>query len=157
MDKLESYGFGDEICNTTKKYWNEGGAEVKEYRDIDQHYFAIIRHTFLQVKPEERVLVYLPDDPHEKSSKHVSFAKKRDAIPFFKNAFFSFHQFAEDVASHLGFQPALLDQSIGMEQLGPLAIGTRKTLALVLEDTGRCSGLEFGQTEDRRIYIRQLK
>lgn len=62
----------------------------------------------------------------------------------------------ESIAAVLGFQSALMDQAIGLAQLGSLQKGVRKTLALMIEDTENASGIEFGHTEERKIYVRAL-
>ncbi len=107
--------------------------------------------------PSESILVYLPDNPEEKSLKRVSFAKKRDAIPFFNNAFFKTHQFIDDLASALGFQLGRLKQSILTEQLGELKEGKRRTLALIMPGTEGDNGIELCQTEDQRLYVRTFR
>ena len=157
MKKLDSYGFSQQTCNLVEQYWRSGGAEIKNYRDIDQHFYAIVQRSFLQIKPVETILVYLPDNPEEKSINRVIFDNKRDAIPFFKDAFVQIHQLIEDVALILGFGPTRLKQSIHTEQLGELQEGAKKTLALIMPSTEGSSGIEIGQTADCRMYVRALK
>jgi hypothetical protein len=157
MRKLDGYGFGDEICGLVREYWRSSGLDVRGYRNIDQHYYAIVHHSFLQVFPEERVIVYLPDHPDEQSPKRVSFDKRRDALTFFDDAFLKLHNLVESIAKLLGFQPTPIDQTIRMAQLGDLAEGVSQTLALMIDDIERLTGAEFGQTEDRRVYVKLLK
>lgn len=106
--------------------------------------------------PEERILVFLPDNPEEKSQRRVRFQKERNALPFFEESFLSLHNLMESIATALGFQSALIDQAIRLAQLGSLQEGVRKTVALMIEDTENSSGIEFGHTEERKIYVRAL-
>jgi hypothetical protein len=156
IKKLRVCGFNDEISRIAMEYWSSGGSEIRNYRDIDQHYHAIVQHSFLQISPVERALIYLPDDPQDRSRRRATFLKERDALVYFENAFVKFHAFVERVAALLGFQPAAIGQTVGMAQLGQLDDGIRKTLALMIDDSDRISGIEIGQTEMRTVYIRPL-
>jgi hypothetical protein len=156
MKKLDSYGLGDDICSVIREYWNGNGKEIKGYRDIDQHFYTIIEHSFLQISPEEKVLVYLPDNPEERSASRVSFASERDALPYFQNSFLEIHRCIENILSVLGFQPSPLGQAFGLAQLGLLTEEVKKTLALIVDDNPMFSGLEFFQSEDRAILMRSI-
>lgn len=156
IKRLDSYGFGDEITQSIRQYWLANGATVRDYRNIDQHYYPIVQHSFLQVAPEEKILVFLPDNPEEKSQRRVSFRKERDALSFFEDSFLKLHNLIEAIASVLGFQAAPIDQAVVMAQLGTLQEGVRKTLALMIVDIDSSSGFEFGHTEERKIYIQEL-
>lgn len=126
-------------------------------RNIDQHYYAIVQQSFLQITLEGKIIVYLPDHPDEQSPKRVSFDKRRDALTFFEDAFLKLHNLVESIAKLSGFQPMPIDQTIRMAQLRDLAEGVRQTLALMIDDIERLTGAEFGQTEDRRVYVKPLK
>jgi hypothetical protein len=156
IKKLDSYGFGDEITRSVKQYWSANGAVVRDYRNIDQHYYPIVQHSFLQLIPQEKILVFLPDNPEEKSQKRVSFQRERDALPFFEDSFLKLHNLIETIASILGFQAIPIEQAISMTQLGELQEGVRKTLALMIVNTENSGGFELEQTEERKIYIREL-
>ncbi len=156
MKKLDRYRFGDDLCAILEEYWNSGGKDLKGYRDIDQHFYTIVEHSFLQIDPTEQVLIYLPDNPEETSSNRVSFANERNALPYFQHAFMEIHDCVEKIGSVLGFQPEPLGQAVRLAQLGPLTENIKKTLALIVEETATYSGLEFFQSEDRAILMRAV-
>jgi len=156
MKKLDTYGLGDDICNVIRRYWESTGKDIKGYRDIDQHFYTIVEHSFLQIAPHEKILIYLPDNPEEKSPSRVSFASQRDALPYFKKAFFEIHGCFENIGSICGFQAGPLPQAFGLAQLGLLTENVKRTLALIVEDNPMFSGLEFFQSEDRAIVMRAL-
>lgn len=56
---LDKYGFNKEIENLFVNYWNEGGKLVKGYRDIDQHYYSIVKRCYIETEPEMRILFFL--------------------------------------------------------------------------------------------------
>ena len=115
------------------KYWNNGGRELKNYRDLDIHNYAIVRHSFLQISPEEKILVLLPDNPKELKRDCATFKTERDALTYFKDQFFLLHNCIEEIAATLGYSKKPLGQSVATNQLGELEEGTSKTLALMIQ------------------------
>ena len=153
MKKIYTYGFDKFICDTLTEYWDSNGKDIRDYRDIDQHYHVLIKHSFMQIKPNENLLVLLPDNPKEKN---IRFDLKRNALPYFVDSFNNFHTTIEKIAFYMGFSSNPISQTVLLEQIGELTEGVKQTLALMIEDTIKCSGFEFGQTEDRRIYAQPL-
>jgi len=121
MKNLSKYKINPHIHRLLTEYWNNGGKELKKYRDLDVHHYAIIRHSFLQASPDEKILIFLPDSPEEKNSnarKHATFKLERDAVPYFRDQFYKFHKCAEETAETLGYPKKLIGQFVGMSQLG---------------------------------------
>lgn len=138
-------------------YWDTGGgSRLKDYRDLDQHYFTLCKHVVLQWSPEERVLVFLPDDPTTTAEPRLTFDKELDALRYFVAAFNDFHQCVERVAISLGFKPTVLDEQLDTTHLGNLDDGVRQTLGIWVEDSTTGVAIELGQTEDRTIYVQRL-
>jgi hypothetical protein len=156
IPKIRSYGFPEEICKLMQDYWDTGGSRLKDYRDLDQHYFTLCKHVVLQWSPEERVLVFLPDDPTTTAEPRLTFEKELDALRYFVAAFNDFHQCVERVAISLGFKPTALDEQLDTTHLGNLDDGVRQTLGIWVEDCTTGVAIELGQTEDRRIYVQRL-
>ena len=82
---LERYNISPEICETIYGYWEQSGKLVKDYRDIDQHWHQIVNRTWLQLKPEKKIIVILPD-----SKDKLTYMKKIDAIEFMEKSFYDF-------------------------------------------------------------------
>jgi len=139
-----------------RDYWSQSGAELRNYRDIDQHHTVLIEQSYLQVEPEEKLVVLLPDNPSEKSTKRFSFSKQREALPYFVDAYSRVHRFIDGVAELLGFPAEQLEQPIIWGQAIDVIKGLERTLCLMIWDTVRGTGVEMGQTADQRIRIRQL-
>jgi hypothetical protein len=156
LKKPNRYGISEEAWRIVRQYWNEGGAELRDYRDIDQHYDSIVRHTFLQVTPEEKLIAYLPDNPKERKASRVTFTGSRDALPYFNDEFAHLQALIDSLSASLGIPGAPRKQSVGMAQLDVLRDGKTKTLALVVEDIVTSKGMEIGQTSDRHIYGREV-
>jgi hypothetical protein len=157
MPKIQAYGLPTEIVDLLQAYWDTGGKELKDYRDLDQHYFALCDHTFLQWSPEERVIILLPDDPTVRTEATLTFTKQTDALAYFVRALNQFHECIERISFSLGFRPTQIQEQMDMNHLGTLDEGVRQTLALWVDDCNTGSAMEIGQTEDRRVYVRQIQ
>ena len=154
MDNFRRNGKLDEhIYQIITKYWNSSGQELKNYRDLDVHHYAIIRHTFLQVSPEEKILVFLPDNPREEKRERATFKMERDALLYFKDQFYDFHSCVEEIAATLGYSKKRIGQVVTTSQLGEeLKEGENKTLALMIQSMGRYD-VVVDQNENRTLTI----
>ena len=155
IPRIRSYGFLEEICTLIEEYWKASGADLANYRDLDQHYFTLCKHVLLEWSPEERLLVFLPDNPDVTAESELTFAKEIDALRYFVSAFNDFHQCAERIAIQLGFKPKGLQEELDTSGMGKLEDGVRQTLALWVENTLAGTTLEMGQLEDRRLYFQR--
>ena len=90
VDKLEKYRLDSSIKDLIKEYWKKVGKRVKQYRDIDQHYGNIVKHSFLSIMPIEKLVILLPDNPEDKKPKSFTYKKNIDALPFFESSFNAF-------------------------------------------------------------------
>lgn len=145
---LDKYGMKQEIIELFMRYWNESGILIKNYRDIDQHYYSIAKHCYIETVPENRILIFLPDDPSKKGQKDISFENEINAINFFKEEFFKFHDFVEDVSITLGFSKVQIEQPAEGNVVFDEMKRERKTLFLVILDTETGLCVELGQQED---------
>ena len=99
-DKLLSR-FTPEIQGIVKEYWKSNGELIRKYRNIEQHIFNLVTHSYFQTHPEEKLIVILPDNP--KAEPHNYRYTSRDAYIFFKFAFREFNFFVEKMAKALKF------------------------------------------------------
>jgi len=113
--------------------------KIKNYRDMDQHYYAMIRRSYIQTSPEEKLLIFLPDNPEEKSTRSVTFRKELDAITYLNEAFFKFHDFAEETGKLFGFEAENINTIDVEGEFNVPKENGNSTLALVILDkvTGR--------------------
>ncbi len=103
-----------------------------------------------------KILVLLQDNPKTKSKKAFTYQKDINTADYFSKVFHRLHDCIEDIAKEISHAPEPIEQSWRMGQLGQLEDGKKKTLALLIENTANLAGMEIGQTEERKIYIRQL-
>ncbi len=156
INQLGKYGFQEEIRSAITAYWSKSGVDLRAYRHLDQHYYAIVEHSLLETEPEEKILVYLPDNPEARKHSDVTFALERNALPFCRGSFTELHNLIEDIAAKLGYPAGKVNQSFRMEQLGILKESGKRTLAVVLQNVANYPGIEFMQMEDRSIAMRAL-
>lgn len=153
MKNLDKYDLGEDISDIAKQYWDSSGKLVRAYRNLDQHYYAMIHHTFLQTYPEECVLIFLPDDPLKQGKDDAAFKKEIDAIKYIRSAFSEFHNFADNIASTLGFEPLKLSHEVlfKLEKNPELGYKTIALLLLDINEYGSYSRVEvsYSGTEDK--------
>lgn len=94
-----------DIFDLIVSYWNVSGFELKQYRDLDQHYGLVARDAWV-VRSSRGVdlKVYLPDDPKIQSESKFTFALKRDAFSYADKAFEDFHSLVNNISVTLGYK-----------------------------------------------------
>ena len=156
IKKVESYGLTKKLSVAIKDYWENGGKQVVDYRDVDQHFSTVVKHAYIQIHSnKEELLVLIPDNPEVKSPKKFEFSTNRNALDYFRDSYFRLNKLVENMGKILGINPHSIDQPYDMNNVA-IEDGVNKTLLLAIEDTTKFSGIEVGQTEERKIYIRNL-
>jgi len=155
VKKAHQIALPEPLKNRVLDYWHRGGNRLKEYRDVDQHFGAVVHHTFLQVKPPRRVIILLPDNPEARRSDDFTFSGELNAFDFVRDSFDSLHGLFEDMARLEGAAPKPLGQNVEAGQLGELTEGVQKTLAVIVEANSPNHALILGQTEDRRMTVKE--
>lgn len=156
VKKVEGYGLMTELSLLIKDYWKDGGRQLVDYRDVDQHFSTVVKHAYIQIDlNKEKLLVLIPDNPEVKSSKKFDFSSNRNALDYFRDSYFKLNKLIENMGKVLKIIPHSIDQSYNMDNVA-IEDGIKKTLLLAIEDTTKFGGIEVGQTEERKIYIRNL-
>lgn len=133
LKKGNSYGVDPKIWETIQIYWDTNGSELRDYRDIDHHFFMLCRSAFMELNPDKRLLIYLPDNPKERSQKKISFDKKREAVPYFKTALSQIHQVTDTIAEILGFPSSKYIHAFHIPE-GAYVPGVERTIGLFIVD-----------------------
>jgi len=94
--------FSPEIQGIVKEYWKSNGELIRKYRNIEQHIFNLVIHSYFQINPEEKLLIVLPDNPKAQPQNYKY--HNRYAYDFFKLAFREFNFFVEKMAKALKFE-----------------------------------------------------
>lgn len=102
---LSDYGFPDGFAQAASHYWTTWGKRLQEYRDLDQHYMALIKQTFLQVRPEPRLRMLLPDNPHAHNPTQHTYTGQVDGQEFLEHASTACFSFLDDLARLAGYEP----------------------------------------------------
>jgi hypothetical protein len=153
MKHLDTYNLPRPVKQKTLSYWQKTGQTARQYRDIAEHHYYLLARTYYQFTPDEKVLIYLPDDPNQKSHKKYSFDKKIDCIAYLEQSFLALCQYVDAVLSDVGFAKEPIPQTINETEI-VLEEGVRKTLGVMFSDTAGQVGLEFGQDEERHLFFR---
>lgn len=93
--------FPPKIQTIVKKYWKDNAQLIRRYRNLDQHIYNLLLHTYFDTE-KEKLVVILPDNPEvdEKNLKYTN----NIAYGFLKNSFRAFHFFVEKMANELNFK-----------------------------------------------------
>jgi hypothetical protein len=166
IKRLDSYDLPDELKDLYRRYWDNGGSRVREYRVLDQHYASIIESVFLQVRPSKKVLLLFPDNPERHAKAELTYDEEICGISILRVGFDELHEFVECIAEIFGYEPINLSQEIGMSQLGDLRPFRKRTIAFLYESLLRrradgdlevnISGVRFGQLEDGRLEMQKM-
>lgn len=155
VKSIQKYNLPEPVKQKTLSYSENGGLAARQYRDIAEHHYYLLARTYYQFTPVEKVLIYLPDDPNQKNHTKYTFNKKIDCIAYLEQSFLELCQYVDAVLSDLGFAREPIPQPINPTQIDTVE-GVRKTLGVMFNDTDGQVGLEFGQTEERRIFFKQF-
>lgn len=155
MKSIQIYNLPKPVKEETLTYWQNGGLAVRQYRDIAEHHYDLLARSYYQFTPVEKILIYLPDDPSQKNHKKYTFEKKIECIEYLEQSFLALCQYVDTVLSNLGFASEEIPQTLNPTQID-LEEGARKTLGVMFHDTDGQVGLEMGQTEERKIFVRSF-
>lgn len=151
----EKYTLPTRIFGLIRKYWIKSGEAVRKYRDIDQHYYSLINNSFLEVEPNERILIMLPDNPEVKKIEEVTFKQENDAIRYLEEAFFSLHNFIEGLAEAFGFKSKKYSPTISLGQYGELS-EKKGTIALRIHNIKTPEALHIAH-DGKRLIINIIR
>ncbi|QQR75037.1 MAG: hypothetical protein IPJ17_05500 [Holophagales bacterium] len=150
--------FDGAVATLLQGYWDDGGRTLRDFRDVDQHFYVLTQHSFLDLGSEPALRIFLPDNPDTKSPRQFTFAKEIDALTYCQREYSRFHDLTEAIAAHFGFEPAPHQQPLSLYE--PYQVQPQeqpKTVALVVMDFGRFEGIELGQVAgESTMFVRQL-
>jgi len=153
IGRLHKIALPAQLKNCVHVYWSSHGKRLREYRDLDQHYSSVVRHSFLMLDEPRRLAVLLPDNPEARSEKDFKFDRAVNALDFVRDEFARLHELYEEIAKEEGATSTPLDQAVELSQLGRLEEGVRKTVSVMVPSVGTGRAIVLGQTEDGRITL----
>jgi hypothetical protein len=136
-------------------YWQNEGARLAAYRDVDQHHDVLARMCVLDVDgtSASRLWVWLPDNPEAKSAQNFTYSSSVDGIALSRQAFNKLHELAESCAAILGATPVPLKRTIVFQPEVRHEEGVRRSTALVALDHAGRSAMILGQNETGQVSI----
>jgi len=150
---LEKYKIPSEISSLIYNYWEQSGKSIKDYRDMDQHWHQIVQRTWLQLEPEKKIIVILPDSKHE-----LTYEKKINALELLEKSFYDYHELVEKISEFLGYDKNTpFPTQIPMNPPVYIIPGQEDFLfSLVAFDKGPISGVALHTKKGESIIFTQL-
>lgn len=146
------------IRTAVLEYWQGGGQQLADYRDVDQHHDRLARQCFLDCSAEgySTFWVRLPDNPESKAPKHYTYGGQIDGIAFASEGFDKIHSLVEALAVQAGATPQPLERAVHFDPELEHIPGVARSTAILLTDAAGTEGLLLGQDEERHVTIRRL-
>jgi hypothetical protein len=148
---IYKYNLPKPIMAKIHDYWSEFGLPARQYRDIAEHHYKLLSNSYYQFIPAEKVVIYLPDDPKQKSNKKYIYNKKIDCVSYLEESLLEFYSFLDLVFQELGFHSENISQSITPGVEIRTEKNVEKTILLVLADSNGRLGWEMRQSEKRTM------
>jgi hypothetical protein len=155
--QVGSFGLPKAFTEAVLDYWTRFGIHIKAYRDVDQHFSALVGHTYVELRPSQRVVVVLPDNPESKSRKKFTFQKNIVARAFCEDAYRGLDEVVGKSAAAFELTPTPIQQSASLAPVGALAEGEHSTIGVLFHGDQSIDGIALGQTPDRRAWVKELK
>lgn len=134
---LTTYGYTQEIENLFKEYWDNGGKYLRDIRDINEHYTALVDQTFIEHKNGiSKVLIFFPDNPNEKSIEKFTYKKEINAIDAIEDGLSKLNNLVETILENLDIRPQEFGNHLGLRQMGEITNKEERTLGLLLSTEG---------------------
>jgi hypothetical protein len=150
----KSYDFlSIELWNRIEQYWNETGKLVRDYRHLDNYLYSLTTHSYIEVYPNKKLIILLPDNPEIENSKKFTYEQQIDAIPFLEVIFQNFHDFVEDVSAFFGYEPTYILQGWSFVEYQNLPAKTG-TVALVIKNPDVSKGIEIIREDGKPVFVR---
>jgi hypothetical protein len=130
---ISTYRLPIDIGNLILEYWYNGGKYLRDVRDINEHYIALVDYTFYKYDEEPgEILVLLPDNPETKSANDFTYNREIDAYKVLETGINELNDLVETIFSRLGKEPKNFEPSISMKHMGNLEIEQERTLAIMI-------------------------
>lgn len=118
---------------------------IRKYRNVEQHIFNLVIHSYFQIYPKEKLLIILPDNPKAQPQNYKY--NNRDAYDFFKLAFREFNFFVEKIAKALKFEEQMHSLEVtDLERLRLEKVPDYSTICVVISNNNGfeiCKGSGF--------------
>ncbi len=133
---LTKYGFDKYTSTLVSAYWEKNGLLIRNLRDLNEHYIALVDHTFFSyTKDPGQILVLLPDNPETKSGDKFLYKNELDAYETIANGLIHLDALVSMVLEKLEYKPKRFESSLYMGHMGSLEEEQERTLGLMITIT----------------------
>ncbi len=135
---LAEYGFEKEVISHIQNYWDKYGSYIRDVRNVDEHYDALVDQTFFEfINEPGQIKVFLPDNPNVKSPARFTYDDEIDAAQAIIDTFNALNALFEEICKHAGYEPSQFSNSLSLGQIGILKEGEERTLGLLIQFDGK--------------------
>lgn len=154
---IENYGFSDYVAQVLVDYWESSGALVRGFRDLNEHFVALVDHTYFTYECDPgQILILLPDNPEEKSPEKFTYEQCIDAFATISKSLRELDEILTQMLAPLKLGTCNFDQSLGLDHIGPWGPPQDRTLGLMIEITKIEEKPEGRRIELRTIEVMQV-
>lgn len=133
---IEKYGFSPEISSLINEYWRSIGNFIRDVRDINEHFVALVDFSYFKYEKDPgQILIFLPDNPEEKSPSKFTYKNENDAFETISEGLHQLNNLFEKIFSTLGVKPSQFENSLYMKHMGSLGEEQERTLGLMVNIT----------------------
>ncbi|GJM02856.1 MAG: hypothetical protein DHS20C08_13570 [Rhodomicrobium sp.] len=136
MEKKEGikrFEFDDATIKALNDYWENTGKYIRDLRDVDEHFDALVDHTYFELKSDPgQILMFFPDNPECKSSKRFTYVRENDAYEIIANNLQEINRIIESICEAKGLPPQQHQASIMLSHMGDLTEEQERTLGLMM-------------------------
>lgn len=166
---IEKIGFDEEITHLLKIYWNNGGQYIREVRNVNEYFDALVDYTFFQFKNNiGTVLIFLPDNPEIKSAKKFTYYQEKNAINILDDALTSINNLISSICklqniSNGQFGPSIMVNQVAyLDKIGEETLGVFISVEKIVDGRKGVNTMELKQQAKKdngqqEIEFRHLK
>jgi hypothetical protein len=145
--------FPASISSLILEYYDLFGDSLRGYRNLDQHFYSIARHSFVKDIPYYRLCVQLPDQPVSLSRRTCTFEQGIHALDYCIQVFQAIDALMCRISGELGVTLSPLGQMVPFEAFTQHTLEHR-TIGLAVYEDG--SGYIVHHNENATVSVEQL-
>ena len=130
---IEKFGFDEQLTKLLNNYWNNGGKYIREVRNVNEHFDALVDYTFFEFKNNiGTVLIFLPDNPETKSPKIFTYKLEKNAINVLFDGIKAINELLSTICELKAIPKGQFQPSIIVNQVANLNENAEKTLGVFI-------------------------
>ncbi|WP_420629434.1 hypothetical protein [Candidatus Leptofilum sp.] len=154
---LATYGFSKGVSDQVNKYWLNGGKYIRDLRDVNEHHFALVDHSYFHFENDPgQILILLPDNPERKSIKNFTYREENDAFNTLSKGFLAINDLVESILEEFGYTQEPFTSSIYLAHMGTFEVPQNRTLGLMINTKSRTQTENGIQLILDTIEVRQI-